>query len=147
MIVGSALAAHDRQRYWAYAGVGAAILNPALNVLAIPYTQDAFGNGGIGAAAVTAATEIYLFAAGQYLLSRGVLDLATLVSALKCMVAGLAMGVVVWLARDLSILLLIPLGAVVYGGVALSLGVVSLHDVQRVRGYLTQRRATANAFA
>jgi O-antigen/teichoic acid export membrane protein len=141
MIVGSALAAQDRQRQWAIAGVGAAILNPALNLLAIPYTQNEYGNAGIGAAAVTAFTEIYLLVAGQYFLPRGIFDLSTIVGALKCLLAGLAMAAVVWLIRDLPILLSVPVGVLVYGGVSLLLGTISLGDVRRVRGYLMERRA------
>jgi O-antigen/teichoic acid export membrane protein len=141
MIVGSALAAQDRQRQWAIAGVGAAILNPALNLLAIPYTQTEFGNAGIGAAAVTAFTEVYLLVAGQYFLPRGIFDHSTVVDALKCLLAGLAMAAVVWLIRDLPILLSVPVGVLVYGGGSLLLGTVSLGDVRRVRGYLIERRA------
>jgi O-antigen/teichoic acid export membrane protein len=144
MIVGSALAAQDRQRQWAVAGVGAAILNPALNLLAIPYTQTEFGNAGIGAAAVTAFTEVYLLIAGQYFLPRGIFDLSTVTGALKCLLAGCAMAAVVWLVRDLPILLSVPVGVLVYGGASLVLGTVSLGDVRRVRGYLIERR-TATA--
>lgn len=140
MIVGSVLAAQDRQRQWAFVGVGAAILNPAFNLLAIPYTQAAFGNGGIGAATVTALTEVYLLMAGQYLLRRGVLDAATLVGALKCLVAGLVMGAGVWAGRDLPLVLVVPMGALIYGAMVLQFGAVSVTDMRRVRGYLIQRR-------
>lgn len=141
MIVGAALAAQDRQRQWAIAGVGAAILNPAFNLIAIPYTQTEFGNAGIGAAAVTALTEVYLLVAGQYLLPRGLFDFSTVVGALRCLLAGLAMASVVWLVRDLPILLSVPIGGLVYCGASLLLGAVSLGDVRRVRGYLHERRA------
>lgn len=142
MIVGSALAAQDRQRQWAVAGVGAAILNPALNLLAIPYTQTEFGNAGIGAAAVTALTEVYLLIAGQYFLPQGIFGMSTIVGALKCLLAGLAMAAVVWAVRDLPILLSVPVGVLVYGAASLLLGAVSLGDVRRVRGYVQERRTS-----
>jgi O-antigen/teichoic acid export membrane protein len=147
MIVGSALTAQDRQRQWAFAGVAAAILNPAANFIAIPYTQTELGNGAIGAAAVTALTEVFLLLAGQYLLPRGVLDLATLYSALRCLLAGLTMAAVVWLARDLPFLITVPIGALVYGAASLILKTVSIGDVQRLRGYLVDRRAAVPAAA
>ncbi len=147
MIVGSALTAQDRQRQWAFAGVAAAILNPAANFIAIPYTQTELGNGAIGAAAVTALTEVFLLLAGQYLLPRGVLDLATLYSALRCLLAGLTMAAVVWLARDLPFLITVSIGALVYGAASLILKTVSIGDVQRLRGYLVDRRAAVPAAA
>ncbi len=143
MIVGSVLNARDRQRQWALAGVAAAVFNPALNFIAIPYTQTHFGNGAIGAAAVTSLTEVFLLCAGQVLLPRGVFDRATLIGALKCLLAGVIMAAVVWVARDLPLLLTIPLGAVVYGGATLLLGTVSLGDLRRVRQYVTERRRLA----
>jgi O-antigen/teichoic acid export membrane protein len=145
MIVGSALNALDRQRQWALAGVGAAVLNPALNLLAIPYTQAAFGNGGIGAAAVTSLTELFLLALGQYLLPRGVLNAATLIGVLKCLSVGLTMAAGVWFARELPILVTIPLGALIYGVGSLAVGTISLGDLRHVRGFLTERRAARAA--
>jgi hypothetical protein len=123
------------------------VLNPAANLVAIPYTQTEFGNGAIGAATVTALTEFLLLFAGQYLLPRGVLGVATLVGALRCLVAGLMMAVVVWLARDLSILLTVPIGGLVYAVCSLLLKTVSVGDVQRLRGYLVERRVAASASA
>ncbi|MGH2369303.1 MAG: flippase, partial [Chloroflexota bacterium] len=147
MIVGSILNARDRQRKWAMAGVVAAVLNPALNLVAIPYTQTEFGNGGIGAAAVTSLTEVFLLAAGQYLLPKGVLDTATFVGALKCLLVGLIMGAGIWLAHGLPVLIVIPFGALIYGAGSLLLGTVSLGDLRRVRTYLTERRAARSAHA
>jgi O-antigen/teichoic acid export membrane protein len=143
MIVGSALNAKDRQRQWALTGVAAAILNPALNLLAIPYTQTTFGNGAIGAAAVTSCTEIFMFIVGQFLLPRGVLTWQTATGVLKCMMVGLVMAAVVWTARGLPILLTISLGAVVYAAGSLLVGTVSIHDLARVRTHLVSRRAPA----
>jgi O-antigen/teichoic acid export membrane protein len=145
MIVGSVLNARDRQRQWALAGVAAAVFNPALNFIAIPYTQTHFGNGAIGAAAVTSLTEVFLLCAGQVLLPRGVFDRATLTGALKCLLAGVLMAAVVWVARDLPLLLSIPLGAAVYGGATLLLGTVSPGDLRRVRQFVTERRGLAPA--
>jgi O-antigen/teichoic acid export membrane protein len=140
MIIASALAALDRQKQWAIAGVGAAILNPALNLLAIPYTQGEFGNGGIGAAAVTTLTEIYLLSVALWLLPKDVLDAATFKNAAKSVLAGLTMAAFLFVGLDLSILLLVPLGALAYGVASLIFGSVSIADLRELRGHLRGRQ-------
>jgi O-antigen/teichoic acid export membrane protein len=136
MIVASALVSLDKQRQWALVGVGAAVINPALNLLLIPLAQSQFGNGGIGAGAVTTLTEIYLVIAGFILLPKDVLDKATYVGILRCLAAGLAMAAVLWIADPLSIFVLVPLGALVYGVGVVLLGAVSREDLRFVREYI-----------
>jgi O-antigen/teichoic acid export membrane protein len=136
MIIAPALAALDRQRQWALAGVGAAILNPALNFVAIPYTQSEFGNGGIGAAAVTTLTEVYLLGVALWLLPSGVLDLATWKHVSRSFFAGLVMAGDLLLVLDLPVLILIPLGAVIYAVVSWAMGNVELADLRTLRNYL-----------
>lgn len=133
MIVGSALAAKDRQRQWAIAGVGAALLNPSLNLLAIPYTHAQFGNGAIGAAAVTSLTEVFLLVAGQFLLPRRMIDAATVISVVRCLGAGTLMAAAVWLLRDLPVAVVVPAGGVIYAAAALAGGAISLDDLRRLR--------------
>jgi O-antigen/teichoic acid export membrane protein len=60
-ILGSAiLGAADKQRWWALAGLLAIFINITVNFFLIPYTQAVFGNGGIGAAIATLATELFV---------------------------------------------------------------------------------------
>ncbi len=136
MIIAPALSALDRQRSWALLGVGAAVLNPLINLLAIPITDREFGNAAIGAAAVTTCTEIYLLAGGLILLPRGVLDGSTLAGVLKCLLAGLIMSTVLWLAKDFSIFVLVPIGALVYGLAVLFFRAVTLGELRQARAYL-----------
>src|SRR5207302_7501842 len=92
MILGTALNALDKQRQWSMTAVAAAVLNPTINVAMIPFTQTMFGNGAIGAAIVTVATELFMMSVGLYLLrGSGVLDRSCLTSALKCVLAGALM--------------------------------------------------------
>src|SRR5215472_780193 len=115
MMIGSALNARDRQRQWALTGVAAALLNPALNLVAIPYTQARFGNGAIGAAAVTTLTEVFLMSVGLRLLPRGVLDRGTVLRCLGCLAAGLVMTAVLLPLRSAPLLLVVAVGAGTYG--------------------------------
>jgi O-antigen/teichoic acid export membrane protein len=139
MIVGSALAAKDRQRQWALAGVFAAVLNIGLNVFAIPFTQSHYGNGAIGAAAVTSLTEVFLLVVGQVLLPRGLLDRGTFRAVVKCALVGTVMGVVVWMADGVPLLPVVVLGVVIYvAGVVLTRA-VSPEELRRIRGMLSRR--------
>jgi O-antigen/teichoic acid export membrane protein len=145
MIVGSVLTARDRQRQWAIAGVVAAVLNLSLNFVAIPYTQETFGNGAIGAAAVTSATEVVLVVAGLLLCPRGVFDGHTFSVLGRCFVASLVMGVVLWPVRDTSVLVSIPLGVAAFATSALVLRVVSPGDIRALRGLIRRGGAAPSA--
>jgi O-antigen/teichoic acid export membrane protein len=143
MIIAPALAALDRQRQWALAGVGAAVLNPLVNLVAVPYTQSEFGNGGIGAAATTTLTEVYLLGMALWLLPSGVLHRSTLTNCAKSVVAGLVMGAALLVAMPLSLFVLVPLGACVYAGASLGLGNLPIADLRSLRDHLLPGRAPA----
>ncbi|MGH2611140.1 MAG: polysaccharide biosynthesis C-terminal domain-containing protein, partial [Tepidiformaceae bacterium] len=145
MMVGSVLAARDKQRHWAIAGVVAAVFNVSLNFAAIPYTQSEFGNGAIGAAVVTSLTEVLLLCAGLMLVPRGVFNRDTLRYVLKCVAAGLVMGAALWPIRDASVVVTVPLGAGAYFAAAFALQVVSKADLVSLRGLLSRPRAAATA--
>ena len=132
MMIGTILNAIDKQRQWAMTGVAAAFLNPLLNLFAIPYTQARFGNGAIGAAAVTTLTEVFMLLVGLVLLPRGIIDRTAIAVWLKCLLAGAVMSVVVWFARPLPVPATVMLGAVVYGSCCLTFGVLTLRDLRVV---------------
>jgi len=56
--------ASDRQRQWIVVGIIAAVFNPLLNLIAIPLTAHAYGNGATGAAMITVATEFLMLSGG-----------------------------------------------------------------------------------
>lgn len=141
MILGAVLITRDRERAWAIAGVAAAILNPIANLIAIPATQSALGNGAVGAATVTTLTEIFMLCVAVTILPRGVLGRATLVDLARCSTAGAIMAAVVWSLRDLALAVPVVVGAVVYGVSCLSIGAVSLRDISEVRLHLRRRES------
>ena len=57
MVLGTILIATGRQKAWTVVGIVSAVFNPLANLWAIPFTQHHYGNGAIGAASVTLATE------------------------------------------------------------------------------------------
>ena len=71
IILGSALmGAANRQRAWAFIGLIAIFINISVNYLLIPYTQQVYLNGGIGAAIATLITEIFVMGSAFYLLPK-----------------------------------------------------------------------------
>jgi len=141
VMIGTVLNTRDRQRQWAMTGVAAAVLNPLLNLVAIPYAQSAYGNGAVGAAAITTLTEVFMLVVGLRLLPRNVFGWETVTDVLKCFAAGLGMAVVVLFTRELPIVVPIIVGGLVYAAICLAIGAVSLGDVQQIKGYLLQRQA------
>ena len=114
MILGMILFASDRQRMWVLVGCTAAVLNPILNVFAIPFTRDHFDNGAIGAAITTIATEMVMMFGGFHLRPPGVLDRWTAGYMLRCVGATVPMVVVVLVLGDLPLPIKIVVGVVVF---------------------------------
>lgn len=142
MMIGTILNALDKQRQWAMTGVAAAVLNPALNLIAIPYTQARFGNGAIGAAGITTLTEVFMLIVGLAMLPRGVINQRAVKDFLKCVLAAAVMSCVVWLARSLPVPITVILAAVVYALTCLAVGVLTLRDLRIVIMQLTTGRFT-----
>jgi len=140
--------APDRQRAWALSGVAAAVLNPAVPLLLIPFFERRLHNGAIGAAIVAVLTEVFMMVMGLRLLRGEVFDRSSVRFALKCVAAALVMAAVVWLARGVFLPLTVALGAGVYFAASFALGTLSVHDVRRLRTYVLNRaRARAPAAA
>ncbi len=129
-IVGTMLATTDRQRNWAITGIAASVLNPAANLVAIPVTQHLYGNGAIGAAVITVLTEMFMLTVGLRLLPAGLLSSSTSAYVGKCLVAGLVMAAAVFWVRDLPLVVIVPLGAVVYAAASLALRTISAGEIR-----------------
>jgi O-antigen/teichoic acid export membrane protein len=143
VMIGCVLNTRDKTRQWALTGVAAAALNPLLNFAAIPLAQHLTGNGAIGAAAITTFTELFMMAVGLRLLPAGVLNRESLTDVLRMLGAGVAMGAVVLLTRDLPIFVPVALGAVVYFGTCLVIGALSWGELNQVRLHLVKRQVSA----
>jgi O-antigen/teichoic acid export membrane protein len=136
MVLAVTINALDRQRAWALSGVAAAVLNPAVNLAAIPFFERHLHNGAIGAAIVTVLTEVFMMVMGLRLLRGAVFDRSSVRFALKCVAAALVMAAVVWLARGMFLPLTVALGAGVYFAASFALGTLSVHDVRLLRTYV-----------
>jgi O-antigen/teichoic acid export membrane protein len=126
-VFGLALIAKNRQASALWLNVSALVFNVGLNFLLIPRY------GIVAAAIITVASEV-LILAGSYILMRRHFDFFPLPRTLPAaVVAAAAMAGGLWLARDLPVLLLAPLGAVAYGALLWAISPVSREVVTGLR--------------
>jgi O-antigen/teichoic acid export membrane protein len=126
-VFGLALIAKNRQTSALWLNVSALVFNVGLNFLLIPRY------GIVAAAIITVASEL-LILAGSYFLMRRHFDFFPLPRTLPAaVVAAAAMAGGMWLARDLPVLLLAPLGALAYGALLWAISPVSREVVTGLR--------------
>lgn len=152
MLLGMVLTAADRQRQWVTVACLAALINPALNLAAIPLTSRVYGDGAIGAAIVTVITECCMLAGALRLRPAGVLDGATAAYLLRCIAASALMAGPVLLLRGAFLPLPVAAGAATYLACSLLLGALTPQDLRRGKEYLALlaplrlRRATGATY-
>ncbi len=140
-LVNAFLIAEDRQAVWTYVMGAMCIINPAINLLTIPYFQRVYGNGALGAAWAVLATDMLVGGAALWLMPRGLLGSprAVLGPIFRAGIATAIMAGVVWPLREVfvplrEVFVLVPLGAgiVVFVGAAVALRVFTPDDLALV---------------
>jgi O-antigen/teichoic acid export membrane protein len=133
VVLGTALIARGKEKPWAGMAIAAAFFNPLVNLWAIPLTVRLWGNGGIGASAATALTELLMMFGALWLMPRGVFSRRNVVVGLKgCLLGGAMLALLRWWGTE-NLLLLIPAGALFYLPLALLLGVLPREDFHHMR--------------
>ncbi len=122
--LGTVLVAAGRQLAWTICKGAAVTLGAAASFVVIPYFQARSGNGGLGAAAVTAASEFGMLAAAFALLPRGVLDLSAILDLLRALAASAAMAVIALLLGQTPFLIALACSLVAYLAALVALGAV-----------------------
>jgi O-antigen/teichoic acid export membrane protein len=102
----------------------ALVFNLGLNLLLIPPFKH------VGAAALTSATECLLMFLSLIFIPRSLWPVGSIKVALKAFLAAGLMGVVVWLLRDYSLLVILPVAALVYFPAATLLGTIPPEDMK-----------------
>ena len=126
------LIAIDQQRFLTRAFVFAAGFNIGVNLLLIPRY------GYVAAAAVTALSEVALLVPFYYCVRRDLTSLPWLeVFGRPGLAAGL-MAVVMWLLRNVTILVTVPVAAATYAGILVALGTFRQPDVALIRALLPE---------
>ncbi len=111
----------------------ALVFNLGLNLYLIPRYQQ------VGAAAVTSLTELLLLCVSFFFVPKYLLPKKSFKVIVKVLVAAFVMSLVVVLVRALSILLIIPIAMLVYGGVAILLRTVPGEDIRALFRDFVQR--------
>jgi O-antigen/teichoic acid export membrane protein len=146
MVLGTALIALHRESPWFRVALLAAVFNPALNVVLIPYFEQSQANGAIGAALVTLVTDVLMVAGAVILLKRTTIDRATISAGVRVVVAGgFLMGVTIAL-REATLPLAVLAGATTYVVLVLLLRVVRVAELRELRRTIPRmltRRAVA----
>jgi O-antigen/teichoic acid export membrane protein len=142
MILGTALIAAARQRAWTFVGILAGIFNPVINLWAIPFTQSVYGNAAIGAAFVTVATELVMFAGALYLRPKGVFTRWDIWYVGRCLIATAVMvPVVILFSRIANVGLFASMvyGAITYAAVAYTFKLVRDDEILSLVSVITSR--------
>lgn len=130
-VLASALVAADRLNRYLYVSAVAAALNPIACVIAINITQERYGNGAIGAAAVMVATETWVMIGALILKAPGVMNRETNLRIARVGVAGAAMALAVLLASSLPLPAQITIGVATYGLASLAFGAISVVELRQ----------------
>lgn len=139
MALGTVLIARGKEKQWAVMAIAAAVFNPLVNLWAIPLTTRLYGNGGIGAAAATALTEVLMMAGALWLMPKGIFTRRNLQVGLKGCAIGVAMVVLLRVWGEQNLVLLIAAGALFYLPLAWLLGVLPREDLAHMRHALGRR--------
>jgi O-antigen/teichoic acid export membrane protein len=138
------LIAVGRERQWLAISIGACLLNPVLSWALIAHTHRQYGNGGIGAALATLATELFVLFYALRLLPRGTLSRASArVAARAAAAGGVAAGLLcLGLLFALPWIVVALAGLAVYAAIVLRLGLVPDEILRSARGLLTWGNAS-----
>lgn len=126
-VFGYALIAKERQASALWLNASALTFNVGLNFLLIPRY------GIVVAAVVTVASELVILGGSYVLMTRHFAFFPKARTLLPALVAAAAMGGVLWALRGASLVLLVPLGAVIYAGLLWLISPTSREVVGGVR--------------
>jgi O-antigen/teichoic acid export membrane protein len=129
-VIVSGLMALGFEGKWARASFVVALSNIAINIACIPWFQQNMGNGAIGAAAVTGATELLMFCAVLILIPRAIFDPKILWIGVRVALAGCLSGIAAAVLMPIALPLSALAGVTVYAGSALLVKVLSVSDLR-----------------
>jgi O-antigen/teichoic acid export membrane protein len=147
MVLASGFFALHLERRWLKIAVTAAIVNPGLNLLLIPYFERRLHNGAIGAAIVTVTTELLMFGGALLLLPAGTVTREVASASARLVLGGIAVALTALAVASVSALAAAPAGCAAFAAVVVGLRVISVNDVRAavpmVLGPLARGRSKA----
>ncbi|MGH7902831.1 MAG: flippase [Candidatus Dormibacteraceae bacterium] len=143
ILIWQILVACHRQAVWTKVMAGMVVVNVALNLVLIGYTQHRFQNGALGAAAALVVTEVLMSMIGVALLPR-LLDAGSAWRLARALLATGVMAAAVWGARSRGLLIQVPVGVAVFALLAMLLRILSRAELSfLVQTTLRRREAPA----
>jgi O-antigen/teichoic acid export membrane protein len=140
MVLATVVIALGRQKAWTCVGLIAAVVNPLINLWAIPFTQERFANGAIGAAAVTVFTEFIMFSGAMYLRPRTIFTRWDIWYIVRCLLGAGVMVPAVWALSSLvGIVPAVAYGFVIYALAAYTLQLFGKQDIDALLRAVTSK--------
>lgn len=132
-VTGRFLVAFDRTHSWTLALIAGVALAFPLNFMLIPWTDQAFGNGAIGAALRLAITELCMAIFSLWMVPRGILTRDNASTAVRTFIAGGVMLAACWYVREMFIAIPVLVGIVTYTLMITVLRVLKPEDIEMIR--------------
>ena len=140
MIAGVVVIASHREGARTKAAIIAAILNPLMNLAAIPYFEHSAGDGAIGAAITSVIIEVFMTSVMFALVPKGVFDGSNINNILRSLVAGLAMAAGMLIAAPFGLIPMTVLGGASLAITAVAVRAVSIGEIRGVLQTVAHRR-------
>ncbi len=134
ILLGRFAIATGRQRFWGWLMLSAALLSIPLDLVLVPWTHSAFGNGALGAALAYIVTELMIVGIGVRRLIPDLFDVSIRHRLAKCALAGALMTLCIWPLRGQFVLVPITVGFVVYVLATWLLRTLDGYEQSKVRG-------------
>jgi O-antigen/teichoic acid export membrane protein len=145
IILGQVLIAAKRQTVWSFVMIGAAVINPLMNLALIPATESRYHNGAIGAAISLLLTEALMTIVGFVFVGRHVFDRRAARRCLLATVASAGMLGVAYAAHPLGTPAALLAGCVTLAVLAAALRIATPDEIALVRGRITRVRHAGGA--
>ena len=147
MVAGTVLIAYDKEGPRTKAAVAAAVLNPIINLAAIPYFQHMNGNGAIGAAIVSVVIEVFMLVVMLLLLERGTFGRHNLYGAMRSVAAGIPMAAVMIAVSPFGLLPMMFLGGITFVVAALAFKAITIDELKEIKAIVRSRGSGDEAAA
>jgi O-antigen/teichoic acid export membrane protein len=145
MVINTVLIARNRERAWLVLGLAAAVLNPTLNLAAIPWSAHLTGDGAIGAAIVTVITEVFIVGGSFVLVGTHTFDDSNLRIGARSATAGGLMVAAMLLVYPMVFFAVAGAGALTYGAGLLLMRATSIGEIRDLIDLVMSREAPEGA--
>lgn len=147
ILLGRVALAVGRQRRWTALMAAATVATIPLDLVLVPWTERAFGNGAIGGALAYVATEAFLLVAAVRTVAPRLLDVPLAVRLGKCLLAGLLMGAATWPLRDELVVVPVAVGVAAYVAAVAALRALDAEEVATLKGLIRRDRCRTDTGA